>query len=137
MALDQTITLSVDTANTGTPSDQVFSRHDDQTYPNRTDYILKALHTLAARCMLSFYRTLPKRAANFLGVAKTAFKFTQDIDVAGADPATTVQAPLILEVKFAVPVGATAAQVVELRQRAIALLDDDAIMDDVNMQQSI
>lgn len=136
MSLDSTITISVDAANDGNPVAENFSRHDDQTYPNRTDYIAPASHSLTARDVLSFYRTRPKKSANFLGMAKSAFKFTRDLTVAGADGGD-VAAPFIVTVEVSMPVGTTAADLVKARQRAVALLDDDAIMDKLNSQMEI
>lgn len=133
--LDNTITLAVDVLNNGTTVNKVFSRHDD-TLPNRSKYISDS-HTLASRDILDFYRTPPKKSGNFNGVAKTGFKFTTDYVVAGADASTDVIAPQIAEVSFSLPIGFTTAQLVVLRQRIIALLDNDALMKRLNEQQEV
>lgn len=127
------ITLTVDVANDGaTTADetQVYSRFEEHL--NRSVYIASD-HSVIAPHTLSLYRTQPKANGNFLGMAKSAIKFSECLAVTGADGVTTVKAPLICEISLAVPVGATTAQVVEIRQRAIALLDNDSVMDDLNL----
>lgn len=126
--LDNTITLDVDHDNDGgTTPDQTktYTRYDE--YQNRSEYI-SSTHTLGLRDKLGFYRTQPKVSGNFRGTAKSSVKFTQDYSVDGVDATTTVIVPGILEVSFSLPVGVTAAQSLELRMRAVALLMDDAIM---------
>jgi hypothetical protein len=80
------------------------------------------------RDLMAFYRSVPKKSGNFNGVAKSAVKFTVDKEVEGVDSSTTVIAPLIGEISFSVPLGTTAAEAMELRQRMIAALDNDTIM---------
>lgn len=123
--LDNTITLAVDEANNSTPVNNVYNRY--QEFLNRTIYHFSA-STLTFRDILGFYRTEPKTNGNFKGVAKTSMKITTDIEVDGVDSATSITAPLIGEVSFSVPVGATAAEAMLLRQRLIAALDDDTLM---------
>lgn len=118
--LDNSITLPVDVANNGTIVNQVITRHDPSA--NRTRYIFPT-HSLVSRDVVDFYRTMPKRAGNFNGVAKSAIKVTTDVAVSGVDASTTLTAPLIGEVAFAIPVGASSASVVTLRQRLIAIID--------------
>jgi hypothetical protein len=123
-----TITLSVDVDNDGGSTaavDKVFTRFDE--YQNRSEYI-SGDHSLAARDKLSLYRTLPKTAGNFKGVAKSAVKFTQDYSVEGVDSTTTNVAPGIVDINFSFPVGMTPAQTLEMRMRAVALLLDDDVM---------
>lgn len=127
--LDNTITLAVDKLNTGALTNVAFSRQEE--YQNRAKYISPA-HTLAMRDTLDFYRTFPTKTKDFNGVAKSGFKFTVDIVVPGADASTTRIAPQIAEVSFSLPIGFTTAQLVELRQRIIAVLDNDALMVRIN-----
>jgi hypothetical protein len=124
--LDNTITLSVDLLNDGNTTDFDFTRVD--TFPNRSLYKSEE-DSYVLRDTLTFYRTLPKRSGNSLGVAKKAFKFTQDIEVPGVDSTTTNTAPELLEVSINSPVGSTPAIRKALRQRAIALLDNDELME--------
>lgn len=123
-----TITLGVDVANNATIVNQAYDRYDE--YQNRSVYI-GPNHSVAAPNTMSFYRTQPKPTGNFPGMAKTAAKFSEAQAVTGNDGSDLV-APAIVEVSFAFPVGTTAAKQKELRQRAIALLDDDVVMDDLN-----
>lgn len=130
--LDNTISLTVDVLNDGsTTADetQVYTRYEEHL--NRSVYT-GADHTMVAPHTLSFYRTQPKVNGNFRGMAKSAMKISECISVDGVDTTTSVIAPLLAEVSFSVPVGATTAQLVELRQRLIALLDDDTLMNNLS-----
>lgn len=127
-----TITLSVDEENDGVgPVNHVFTRFEE--YLNRSTYI-GANHSIASKDTLGLYRTFPKASGNFRGVAKTAFKFSKDVSVTGADGVSQLAAPIIVDVSFSIPVGATHAQILIARQRALALLDLDAIMTPLNEQ---
>lgn len=126
--LENTITLAVDVANNATLVNQAFTRYDE--YQNRSVYI-GPNHSVASPNTMSFYRTQPKPSGNFPGMAKTAFKFSEAQSVTGNDGSTII-APAIFEGSFALPVGMTAAKQLELRQRGLALLDLDAIMDALN-----
>lgn len=127
--LDNTITLAVDKTNSGSLTSVAFSRQEE--FQNRAKYISPA-HTLAKRDTLDFYRTFPTKTKDFNGVAKSGFKFTVDTEVPGVDASTTRIAPQIAEVSFSLPIGFTTAQLVELRQRVIALLDNDTLMARIN-----
>lgn len=120
-----TITLAVDLLNNDSTTDYDFTRFEE--YQNRSVYIGED-HQLTSRDTLSLYRTFPKSAGNFKGMSKCAMKFSQDIEVTGVDGLAALVAPIILEVSASIPVGATLAQQLVARQRAIALLDDDTIM---------
>lgn len=131
MQLD-VITLSVDEQNDGVgPVDHVFSRFEE--YQNRSVYI-GANHTMSAKDTLSLYRTFPKSSGNFKGVAKTSFKFSKDLVVDGVDGVSQLTAPIIVDVSFSIPVGATSEQILIARQRALSLLDLDTIMTPLNEQ---
>lgn len=126
-----TVTLSVDVLNNGTTEDQVYTRYEE--LQNRTAYI-GASHLPDNRDVLGIYRTFPTKSGNFKGVAKSAVKFTKDVEVAGVDSSTTLTSPIILDFSASVPVGATIADVKEARQRMIALLDSDTFMDALMIQ---
>jgi hypothetical protein len=71
----------------------------------------------------------------FKGVAKTSVKFTFDISVPSTiGESSPVVAPMIVEASFSIPVGATPAQVLEIRQKLVALLNMDTQMDLLNNQ---
>lgn len=123
--LDNVITLAVDELNNATTVNHVFDRVDKIN--NRSIYVGEN-HVLTARDELSFYRTPQKLSGNFRGVAKSALKFTQDFVVDGVDGVSQLTSPIIAGVTFSVPVGVTAAAQLVMRQRIIALLDDDSIM---------
>jgi len=122
---DNTVTLAVDMANTGTTTDETYRRFDEQN--NRTTYVGPA-HSLVLRDQMTLYRTLPKANGNFKGMAKSAIKFTQDISIPGVDAETTITVPHIVEVSFSLPVGTSAEVAMIGRQKLIALLDDDTVM---------
>jgi len=123
--LDTTITLSVDTTNDDTPENHVFTRYDE--YQNRTVYT-GPNNALDSRELMTVYRTAPKPAGNFKGVAKSTVKFSRDVEIEGKDSTTNVGAVELGEVSFSIPVGTSAADAMILRQRLIAALDDDTLM---------
>lgn len=125
------IDITVDPLNNSTTETQSYTRYEESL--NKSVYI-GATHVPENRDMLALYRTQPTKSGNFRGVAKSAVKFTEDIEVAGVDSATTLTAPMILDVSFSIPVGATDAEVEELRQRALGLLDDSTLMKALNTQ---
>jgi hypothetical protein len=127
------ITLTVDETNDGVTTadvDHVFRRLEE--FQNRTTYIQSANHALDSRDMLNLYRTAPRPNGNFRGVSKSSLKFTKDIDVLGLDGVATIKAPIIVEVNFSIPIGATNAEVLLERQKVVACLDDDSIMGPLN-----
>lgn len=132
---DNVITLAVDELNDANTIDHVFTRFDD-SLANRIIYNDDD-HLFEARDTLGLYRTFPKPNANFKGVLKTTAKFTKDITVDGVDGVSSLTAPIILEINFSVPVGATNAQILIERQKALALLDLDIVMVDLNSKLEI
>lgn len=129
------ITLAVDEENDGVGLiNHVYSRFEE--FQNRASYI-SAEHSLDSRDTLAFYRTMPKSSGNFRGVAKTALKFSMDKTVLGVDGVSNITAPLIGEVSFSLPVGASAADALILRQRLVALLDRDDVMVPLMEQQMV
>lgn len=121
------ITLAVDELNDGGAAvDHIYNRAEE--YQNRSVYVHN-LHDLIARDVFNMYRTFPKPNGNFRGVAKSALKFTKDYGVLGVDGVSTLTSPLIVEVSFSVPVGISAAERMIARQKVIATLDQDGIME--------
>jgi hypothetical protein len=129
--LDNTITLAVDEENDDSTTNHVYSRYEE--YQNRSLYI-GASHALDDRDMIGFYRTNPKASGNFKGVAKSAVKLTKDITVDGVDGVASLTSPIIIEIGFSVPVGATSAERILARQTMLAALDDDTLMEKLNAQ---
>lgn len=124
------IQLTVDTLNdTTTIVQEDYDRFEERL--NNAKYVGQS-HTLVNRDELSLYRTFPKQSGNFRGVGRSAAKFTDDQIVTGVDGVAEITSPLILEISFSIPVGTSPAAVLRLRQRTIALLDSDAIMDPLN-----
>lgn len=127
------ITIPVDAANSGTTTDEIYTRVDYVS--GRSEYHGPNFE-MDAREKLNFYRTLPKVNGNYKGSAKTSFKFTKDREVTSVD-GSTISAPSIIEVSFSFPVGMTDAQMTEDRQRALALLDMDSVMDALHEHQRV
>jgi hypothetical protein len=119
------ITLQVDELNDGNDVAHPYTRFEE--FANRSVYI-GASHELVAQDKLTLYRTFQKISGNFRGTAKSALKFSKDYAVDGVDAIASLTSPLIIEVSFSVPVGITVADQLIGRQKAIALLDDDAVM---------
>lgn len=91
-------------------------------------------HTTVGRDTLTFLRTLPKVSGNDQGQAKASFKFTRDILVPSTLTSIEIKRPLIIEVSASIPVGATDAEILDIRERAIALLNDQTVMDKLHKQ---
>lgn len=125
------ISIDVDYLNNGTTTNEEFNRYEE--YLNRSVYIGSG-HTPDSRNTLAMYRTFPTKSGNFKGVSKSSVKLTLDHSVAGADGVSTLTSPVIIEMNFSVPVGVTAAQLKKCRQRALALLDLDAVCEPLNIQ---
>jgi len=128
------IVLPVDLLNDGSTSNQTYKRFTPGD--NRTVYIGEN-HVPESRDTLTLYRSFSKKSGNFMGVQKTSVKFSHDVSVPGVDSESTVVAPIIVEVSFSMPVGVTDAQMIIERQRAIALLDLDAVMTPLNIQAMV
>jgi hypothetical protein len=130
---DNSITLSVDEDNDGaTTADADYEYRNLNRHLFRSDYIHTSDHAVDSRDTLNFYATPAKPTASFKGVQRSSFKFSKDIIVLGPDGVSNVTAPVIVECKFSIPVGATNAQILIERQKALSLLDSDAIMDNLN-----
>lgn len=128
------IVLSVDVANNGTTVGLEYTQ--SALLENRSTY-MSDIHSIDRRDLLQLYRTAPTKQGNFKGVAKTAVKFTKDFLVSGVDGVSSLTSPVIIEVSFSIPVGVSSANITEMRQRAVALLDLDAVMTPLNFQQLI
>jgi hypothetical protein len=128
------ITLGVDEANDTVIVNHVFTRNEE--YLNRSVY-QSDVSSLVAKDTMTFYRTFPKSNGNFRGVAKSAVKFSKDHVVDGVDGVSQLTSPVIVEVSFSIPVGVSDADVLLMRQRCVALLDDDTVMDALNVQQRV
>jgi hypothetical protein len=129
-----TITLAVDTANSGSPTNKIYSRYTERE--NASVYI-GASHTLSMRDQIQFSRSFPTQSGNYLGVMQSTIKLTADVSVLGADSETTLVKPAIVNLQFNIPVGTASATILELRQRLIAVLDDDTIMTSLNEKLEI
>lgn len=132
--LANTLTLSVDVNNDGTPQNQDYLRREE--FKDRSIYIGPD-HAPELKNLLGFYRTFPKQSGNFRGTCKSSFKFTKEIPVPGVDSTTSLVVPVILEVSFSTPLGTSEAVRKELRQRAVAVLDDDSLMENVTHVQMV
>lgn len=132
--LDNTITLSVDHDRDATPTNEPFTRFEENL--NRSMYT-GADHSVEDRNTFTVTRSLPSVSGNFRGVKKTTMKFTKDIEVNGVDATTTNVAPIIINVSCSVPVGATAADCMHLRERMRAALDDQDLMTRLMESQEI
>lgn len=128
-----TITLAVDVLNNATLVNKVFTKL--RSLKNGLQTVLFGPdHTSYSPDLLSCTVSDPKPNGNFKGVVRPIVKRSTTVSVAGVDDTTTISTPLIGTINFSVPVGVTAAQVMELRQDLIAVLDNDSIMDGMMLQ---
>lgn len=124
MSLPNTLTVSIDKENDGSPIAVILSEIERAADRSRYKF---PTHTLISRDYVDFYRTLNKKVGNFNGVAKSAIKVTRDITVPGVDTTTTIVAPQIGQVSFSSPVGASQAQELEIAMRLVACIVDTVI----------
>lgn len=131
--LENSYTLQVDVANNGTLVPQVVNRHDATA--GYSTYIGED-HSLSQRDIIQFYRSPVAKGLDG-GRAKSKFKITEDLEVIPCSGTCSVLTPMIGEVSFSLPILATDAQILELRQRMIAVLDNDALMSKLNQKLEI
>jgi hypothetical protein len=133
--LPDPITLTYDADHDGgTTPDVVLEYSRAEEAPGRSMYQSEN-HKEELRDLVSFYRTRPKVNGNFRGVMKSSVKYTVDISVDSViGPNSPIIAPIIVECTFSIPVGATDAEVLDARQRMVATLNDDDVMNALNLQ---
>lgn len=98
-----------------------------QTNGTTKSIYMHSAHNLSVRDLLTFYVTFPKTNGTFKGMAKSAFKFSKDVTVLN-NVGEEIIVPIIGQCNFSLPVGATAEQAMLIRQRMVAMLNDDAVM---------
>lgn len=130
----ENITIAVDVLNDGNTVDQSFDRN--RVEGNKSTYLGSASSDLC-RDTLNLFRGDPKTGGGSNGTRRSTVKFTKDqlVDNQAGDGQHYL--PLVGDVVFAVPVGTTAAECKLIRQRLIAMLDDDALMDDLMLRGEI
>lgn len=134
MSQSDTITLSVDVLNSGTPTDEVYTSYS--TNGNVHTYI-GADHQSDQQNTLKFYRTEPVVSGIFRGYLDTKVSFGQDFSVLGTDGSTLPGRMAFASLQIRVPVGVSAADILHLRQRLLAVLDNDVIMEKLNSRLEI
>jgi hypothetical protein len=87
------------------------------TYGETESHTGGHVHSVSMRNQLQFYRTYPKRSGSSRGAAKLTAKWTRDIEVPNADGSGNIVLPLIGELSFSIPVGASHEEVSNLRRR--------------------
>lgn len=122
------LTINTDPNNDDTIVAKIFSRARVLMNGLKTLYHMDNSHSTARPDTLSFETSEPKPNGQFLGVTRPKVVRRRTIDVESIDPGTEISQPLIGKVEFSIPVGATDAELLELRQDLIAVLDDDATM---------
>lgn len=121
-------TISVDASNVDAAvSDVTYGRHEETV--NRTIYTSED-HSLASREMMAFYRTAPKRNGASRGSGKVSVKFTKDVSVPNANGDGDITLPMIGEISLSTPVGASAADMAQLRAE-IGVLANNAQLPNV------
>jgi len=123
--LNNTITLQVDVLANATLVDAPFRRF--QEFADRSLYVGDA-HSSTTKDTLQFYRTAAKPQGKSRGVQKCAVKLTATQSVPSTINDETILADEIAFLQFNLPVGISPARKLELRQRLIAMLKDDAVM---------
>jgi len=128
------ITLQVDPNNDAIIVAEVYDRLLQDN--NRTVYV-GVNHASEARDTITLYRTFPTKSGNFKGVEKTAVKLTFDESVEGVDSTTTLTAPFIVDISISSPVGVLAANQKKAVMRAVSVLINDGVRDDLLQKQMV
>lgn len=134
MSQPNEIILPVDVANDGNTVNQTYVHH--RTEGNRSTYRGES-STLQSRDLIQIYATQARPGKGTLGASRQYVKTTRDVSVPNAAGDGNVVMPAIVNVEFSLPTGVTGEFVTELRQVAVAMLNNDAIMEDLNMQNEI
>jgi len=127
------ITINVDVLNDSNLVAKVFTKARTLLNGARTLFFGPS-HETSLPDTLAMSVTDAKPNGNYKGVTRPSVKRTSTIVVAGQDPATSITCPLIGNIEFSIPVGASSAQCMIIRQELIAILDDDTIMEPLMMQ---
>lgn len=133
MSQNDTITLAVDIANTGTTTNEAYTSY------NNTGSIHTYIgpdHAPDLQNTLKLYRTEPSASGAFKGYLDSKVSFGQDFTVSAVDGTNIVRMGFA-SLQIRVPVGVTEAQILHLRQRVLAILDADAIMGKLNYKLEI
>lgn len=120
-----TITIVTDVLNNGTTENHVFEKVREV---GSMSLYHGPGHSDAMRNTLVLKTNEPKASGNFPGTRKSSIKWTKDQLVAGVDGANVKQ-PAILEISTSFPTGTTTAVQLVMRQEAVNLIDQDAIME--------
>lgn len=133
---DNTITLVVDEANDGSTTadvNHVYERFD--TFSTRSVFN-HTNHSPDLRDFLTFYRTPAKRSGNSRGKQRSSVKFTVDVAVPGVDGVDIIETSFV-EVNLSFPLGVSDEFMKKQRQRAVSILDSEAVMVQLNKHLGI
>lgn len=122
--LNDTFTFAVDTAATGTTTDETYSRYSESS--DKSTYV-GATNSMAARDQLVFSRSFATASGNFAGAYHAAFKVFWDRTVPGVDTSTERTEPIIVTVDARIPLGATYEDILHALQRATSVITTGAI----------
>lgn len=114
--LDATLTLAYDAEGDGSPVD-VIIRRDTET-PDKSVYVFP--DAVDGDHTATFFRTRPKQAGNFKGVARTREKVSKPVEVEGVD-GSTISSVAIAELNTSFPKGMTQAEKIAVLQEIIAI----------------
>jgi len=124
--LQNTITLLVDVLNDTTLTPREYRRYTEST--DKSVYIGPNTSSIK-KDSLSFGRIAAKPSSKSLGIEKRQIKFTETKTVDSPVVGESVLADAIGTISFSFPAALSSEDRKAFRQRLIAALDDDAIMD--------
>jgi hypothetical protein len=124
--LDNTIVLPVDVLNDGTTEDLELRRYQELT--DKSVYHGPD-HSSTHKSKVELYRTAAKPSGTSRGINRRMIKLTESVAVDTTVIGEQAIADSINSLNFAIPVGASKDFQKIIRQRFIAILDDDTIMD--------
>jgi len=121
-----TIVLQVDELDDAVLVPTTYTRFEE--IQNRTTYLELDNHSSMKPRKLQLYRSPLSSPGLSFGKQKSAVKFTDGFDVLNKEGATVVENALV-NISFSLPVGLSDAQRTLVRERVVAMINDDTVMD--------
>jgi hypothetical protein len=95
-----------------------------ETTGGKTTYIESGVHTDTKRSLLNLYRSAPKRNGESLGIRKSGIKLTRDCLVDNASGTGSNNAPCIVDISMALPVGMAETERAAIIKTVVDLLTE-------------
>jgi hypothetical protein len=122
------ITIAVDTANSGSTTNETYSLVSPES--GKSSWKLDG-SALSDKDQMVIYATPPKRSGNFRGVVRGGVKFTHGVTVPGVNVDDSLESQIIVQITGSAPEGVDDADLVLVIQRAVAFACNNGLVLDV------